>query len=140
VFLGKDYEKGLLNDSYYYTGDSSFTIGVSSVYRTYPSSPVLVIHRPIQVVMDFFYSVFQNALDETKLKAMLHLIEEANNQIPDALHVNYDDINGRIKEIWHHLLPDLPYQKDRTTLLLPMNIQVNEFDDFLAAIRLTENL
>lgn len=84
----------------------------------YGDSPVLIIERNLEQVMDSVY----NAFDKPEgIKSWRHSIEnyikvykEAIDKIcpKNFMRVNFDDIDGKLFCIWKFLIPDIPYDPD----------------------------
>jgi hypothetical protein len=82
--------------------------------RRWPKAPVVVIHRDIENVQA---SLLAMGIDQ---RDMLEENLEFINSL-DAMHVLYDDIDDRLREICRHVR--VPYDAHRAQLFRRLNIQ-----------------
>jgi hypothetical protein len=85
----------------------------------------VIIHRNINEVIDSCARLFGKS---DSIVSKLEYFNEKLNLV-DGLHVKFEDINERLRDIWDYCV-DLPYDKERERALLNMNIQVDKFDMF----------
>lgn len=88
------------------------------IRKYYKKAPVLVIHRHADEVVD---SLSQIVPIDSNVLTLLADTQERMNMI-DGLHVNYDEIDSRLPEIWEYLRPDVPFSPEWTRLMMDMNV------------------
>lgn len=103
-------------------GDSDTALALFDYQEHFPLVPTVIIDSSISKSVKFG---LDNGYDitETMIEEKLRLDEI------EGLHVNVNDINKRLPEIWAHLT-DLPYNIGRANMLKKLNIQVNDVRQF----------
>ena len=83
------------------------------------TTKVVVIHRKIEEVIRSS-EVFLGA----SLEGKVQVFEEQSYRLGKirGLHINFEDINQRIQEIWEYCTPE-PFSRVRTNKLMQLNVQ-----------------
>lgn len=100
-------------------GDSNTGLMMFDFKDHFPDSKVIVIDSSVDKSIEFSKSVFGVDLTDIMVKGKTRL-DSIN-----GLHININDINDRLKEIWEYV-SDKPFDKERADMLIKLNIQVND--------------
>lgn len=124
-----------LDDFYGYTSKPFEYVGVSdTALHMYPwfdsiadKSRILVIKRDVSDSINSSLNLLQ---DYNKYDIINNILY--NNYVLSSiidkykpLVIDFNDIDNRLEDIWNYLLPNIPYNRYRTDLLLSQNIQTN---------------
>jgi len=106
-------------------GDSNTGIMFFDYESHFPSVKTIIIDSDVNKSIEFGINVFNadnNSIDLLKkIKLRLDNI--------DGLHINLEDINDRLNDIWDFVSP-IKFNKDRADMLVKMNIQTINPKDF----------
>jgi hypothetical protein len=91
--------------------------------KLFPNSRVVIIHNTIDSAVDFYREIYRK--DTTDL---LRLMKKRLFSL-DGLHIDFDDIDNRLEEIWKYL-KDEPFDKARTDRLKLLNVKIKSMKDF----------
>lgn len=83
-------------------------------------SPVIVIHRPIEEVVISLCNIGIEP-DSAMLERLTQLDYELDRI--GGFHVDYDNINGKLGDIWQHCYANLPYDHERAVEMIDINLQ-----------------
>lgn len=98
-------------------------------YSVIPEGRTLIVLRDPQECLDSVFEYFDVPEDYNcplVRDALLNGFEIAYNRLKlmNGLHVEYDQIDMRLYEIWEFLLPDVPVDLDRLDEAVQFNVQV----------------
>jgi len=117
-------------------GDSDSMLMWFPIRKHYPKAKVLVIHRDINEVINSLGRIF-NLND-----SLVDVLKQSNRRlssIKNALHINFNEIDEKLPEIWRHL-KGTRFDSERTERLKNMNIEIREIHGdhrtFLKFVRL----
>jgi len=88
----------------------------------FPKAPVLVIHRDIDDVVASYEKLSDIKLDDSLIE-MLEKSNERMDKIDSAMHVNFEDIDDSLEDIWNHMKPHKKFDKKRAESYKKLNIQ-----------------
>ncbi|MHC4648675.1 MAG: hypothetical protein ACYTBJ_24730 [Planctomycetota bacterium] len=116
-------------------GDSTTNLLMIDFERHFPESKIVVIHRDIKASIDFARTVFKADMTE-----MLERASDKLNSIK-GLHIAFDEINDRLRDIWEYLIGD-SFDEKRAQMLIGLNVQtIDVFDiDKEALIKLNNEV
>jgi hypothetical protein len=118
-------------EGYKYVGNSDSGLGFFTSWLP-PDSRVVIVERDSDEVINSLNNAFINRFDMGKLNAVLETtltgLELLKKEF-DTLVIPY----GRFTVyscglIWNHCLPDVPFNRERTEMLIDMKITVMEKD------------
>jgi len=103
-------------------GDSTTNILMFDYEKDFPDSKIIIIHRDIKESIEFSKKVFKSDMTE--------MIEKANERLNliNGLHIMFDEINDKLKDIWEYLF-DSEFSPKRAAMLSGFNIQPNDVFD-----------
>jgi len=105
-----------------FRGDSNTGLMLFNFEKHFPGAKVVVIDSEIDKASEFSKETYGE--DITK---QLKLMKERLDGIK-GLHINVNDINDKLKEIWEYV-SDKAFNKERADMLVKLNIQVNDPHD-----------
>jgi hypothetical protein len=114
----KEYKNKIKN-----SGDCSTSLLLFDMKKLFPNSRVVIIHNTIDSAVDFYREIYRK--DTTDL---LRLMKKRLFSL-DGLHIEFDDIDNRLEEIWKYL-KDEPFDKARTDRLKLLNVKIKSMKDF----------
>ena len=105
-----------------FRGDSNTGLMLFNFEKHFPEAKVVIIDSEIDKASEFSKETYGEDITET-----LKLMKERLDGIK-GLHINVNDINDKLKEIWEYV-SDKTFNKERTDMLVKLNIQVNDPHD-----------
>ena len=111
-----DEYKALLDDNR--IGDANTGLFMLDFRKHFPTSRVVVIDSSIDAALTYIKDInYQSYLTTMKTKL---------DGIHDAMHVDINDIDNKLEEIWNYLTDGVAFNKERAEILKGFNITVNE--------------
>lgn len=112
-----EYKEKIGND-----GDSSTGLIMLNLDRYFTDAKKVIIDTSIDRAAEFGSEAY--GVD------MTDMFEKAKNKLDamDGLHIDFNDINVRLREIWEYIT-DKPFNQKRADMLVKLNIQVNDVYD-----------
>lgn len=103
-------------------GDSCTGLVMLDIDRYFPDAKKVIIDTSIDKAVKFGLDAY--GVD------MTDMMKQAKNKLDntDGLHINLDDMNNRLRDIWEYIT-DKPFNEKRANLLTKLNIQVNNVFD-----------
>ena len=116
-------------------GDSLTAGTLIDIPTLFPDAPIVIIDSLINRTVDFAYQM--HGVDTTDY--FVDMKKKLDNI--DGLHIDIDDIDNRLPDIWHHL-QDGDYDEEKAEIIKKLNIQViDPFDvDYDSLKILLENV
>lgn len=108
---------------YTYLGDANTTF---CLYGVPCEGPIVVIRRNKNDVIESLIRIFGYP---DKMPEIVGLLETGLNNI-NGLHINYNDINERLEEIWQYCIPSIQYDPLRAEALKKSRIEVNDYTPY----------
>lgn len=97
-------------------GDSSSALYMIDVDKLFPGCKKIIIHSNTKHAIDYYKRVFDYDVEE----AMVVL--DAIYKQKTGLHVQVEDINDRLEEMWSYITPR-SFDNERARMLTNLNIQ-----------------
>jgi hypothetical protein len=103
-------------------GDSGTGLMLLNIDSYFPNSKKVIIHRDIKYTIDFAIKLYGK--DKVNIDSLYYTKNLLDNT--EGLHIEFDDIDNRLEDIWSYLTNNTPFNTERTELLKNFNIQVKD--------------
>ena len=113
----KEYKNKVKN-----SGDCSTALVLFDMKKLFPNSRIVVIHNTIDSAVNFYNRVYGK--DTTKL---LKIMKQSLFSVK-GLHIDFEDIDNRLEDIWQYLKKQ-PFDSSRAERLKLLNIQIKGMED-----------
>ncbi len=92
--------------------------------------PIIVIHRDIDKCL---FSL-EKAVGKKINRNLLEYLEEELNTIKNAIHIEYEDINKRLEDIWYYCGKKNYFDVDRAEKMINKNIQNHDMIKYIRGL------
>jgi hypothetical protein len=113
-----EYNASLLNNM----GDSNTCLAAFDFEDYFIDTKIVIIDNTIDAAVAFEKKEF-----DVDTSAMLKILKNRLDGI-SGLHINFNDINNSLEEIWNYL-SDKPFNKERADMLIGFDIQMRDVHD-----------